>query len=36
MIDCHDDEAGLATEKALCAKIVADLEGCRGPSLGLQ
>jgi hypothetical protein len=29
MIDCRDDEAGLATERELCAKIVADLEGCR-------
>lgn len=29
MIDCSDDEAGMATERDLCAKIVADLEGCR-------
>jgi hypothetical protein len=29
MIDCSDDEAGMASERELCAKIVADLEGCR-------
>lgn len=29
MIDCSNDEAGMATERELCAKIVADLEGCR-------
>jgi hypothetical protein len=29
MIDCSDDEAGLASERELCAKLVADLEGCR-------
>jgi hypothetical protein len=28
-IDCSDDEAGIASERELCAKIVADLEGCR-------
>jgi hypothetical protein len=29
MIDCSDDEAELASERELCAKLVADLEGCR-------
>jgi hypothetical protein len=29
MIDCSDDEAGMASERELCAKVVADLEGCR-------
>jgi hypothetical protein len=29
LIDCSDDEAGLASERELCAKLVADLEGCR-------
>jgi hypothetical protein len=29
MIDCSDDEASMARERELCAKIVADLEGCR-------
>jgi serine/threonine protein kinase len=29
MIDCSDDEAAMASERELCAKIVADLEGCR-------
>ena len=29
MIDCSDDEASMASERELCAKIVADLEGCR-------
>jgi hypothetical protein len=29
MVDCSDDEAGMASERELCAKIVADLEGCR-------
>jgi hypothetical protein len=29
MIDCNDDEAGMASERELCAKIVADLEGYR-------
>jgi hypothetical protein len=28
-IDCTDDEMGLASERELCARIVADLEGCR-------
>ena len=28
-IDCSDDEAGVASERELCAKIVADLEGCQ-------
>jgi hypothetical protein len=29
MIDCTDEEAAMASERELCAKIVADLEGCR-------
>jgi hypothetical protein len=29
MVDCSDDEAAMASERELCAKIVADLEGCR-------
>jgi hypothetical protein len=29
MIDCSDEEAAMASERELCAKIVADLEGCR-------
>jgi hypothetical protein len=29
MIDCSDDEAGMVSERELCAKVVADLEGCR-------
>jgi hypothetical protein len=29
MIDCGDDEAAMVSERELCAKIVADLEGCR-------
>jgi hypothetical protein len=29
MIDCSDDEAAMSSERELCAKIVADLEGCR-------
>jgi serine/threonine protein kinase len=29
MIECGDDEAGLASERELCARLVADLEGCR-------
>lgn len=29
MIDSSDDEVGAASERELCARIVADLEGCR-------
>ncbi|PTB66954.1 hypothetical protein BBK36DRAFT_1118327 [Trichoderma citrinoviride] len=29
MIDSSDDEVGKASERELCARIVADLEGCR-------
>jgi hypothetical protein len=29
MIDCSDEETSMASERELCAKIVADLEGCR-------
>jgi serine/threonine protein kinase len=29
MVDCSDDEAAMSSERELCAKIVADLEGCR-------
>lgn len=29
MIDCSDDEAAKSSERELCARIVADLEGCR-------
>jgi hypothetical protein len=29
IIDCIDEEAAMASERELCAKIVADLEGCR-------
>jgi hypothetical protein len=29
MVDCIDGEASMASERELCAKLVADLEGCR-------
>jgi hypothetical protein len=35
-IDCSDDEVGMASERELCAKMVADLEGAVGLDFGLS
>jgi hypothetical protein len=35
-IDCSDDEVGMASERELCAKMVADLEEAVGLDFGLS